>query len=71
VSQIDLPKAQQSGLVHSLSILKRIKGIKIIELDGSDVVRHKLVKKIIDAYDKTVQESHPSKKVLKKNEDDQ
>ena len=68
VSQIDLPKAQQSGLIHSLKILKNVRGIEVIELDGSDVVRHKLVKKIIEAYDAQVQESHPSKKVMKKNE---
>lgn len=62
VSQIDLPKAQQSGLVQSLKILRKVKGIEIIELDGSDVVRHKLVKKIIEAYDKSEEETHSKKK---------
>ncbi len=67
VSQIDLPKAQQSGLVQSLKILRKVKGIEIIELDGSDVVRHKLVKKIIEAYDKTEEETHSKKKLNTKH----
>ncbi len=52
VSQIDLPKKQQSGLVNAFKILKGVKGISFIEFDESDVIRHKLVKKIIQAYDK-------------------
>ncbi len=51
-SQIDLPKRQKSGLIESIGILKDIEGIGIIELSGKDVVRHKLVKEIISAYDK-------------------
>lgn len=51
LSQIDLPKKQQSGLHRSLNILNNIKGISIIELDTSDVVRHRLVKDIIKAYE--------------------
>ncbi len=50
-SQIDLPKRQQSGLVDALHILKDIKGIGFVTLDATDVVRHKLVKDIINAYD--------------------
>ena len=50
VSQIDLPKNQQSGLKHSLEVLKGVKGISFMEFDESDVIRHKLVKKIIKAY---------------------
>lgn len=52
LSQIDLPKKQQSGLLRAVRILKNIKGIKIAELNVQDVVRHKLVKEIIKAYDK-------------------
>ncbi len=52
VSQIDLPKNQPSGLIQALSVLKEVKGIDFIHLDTSDVIRHKLVKSIIDAYDK-------------------
>ncbi len=51
-SQIDLPKNQNSGLVESINILKGIKGIGVIHLEGKDVVRHKLVKQIIEAYEK-------------------
>lgn len=51
-SQIDLPKNQVSGLSDAVKILKDIKGISVIELDGSDVVRHKLVKSIVEAYEK-------------------
>lgn len=55
MSQIDLPKKQQSGLVEAIKILKKVKGIGFVELDGKDVVRHKLVKEIIEAYDKVEQ----------------
>ena len=51
-SQIDLPKHQNSGLVESIGILKGVKGIGVIHLEGKDVVRHKLVKDIIRAYEK-------------------
>ncbi|MDO4727435.1 MAG: PhoH family protein [Bacteroidota bacterium] len=48
--QIDLPRKTVSGLKEALSILKNIEGIQIIFLDDKDVVRHRLVKKIIAAY---------------------
>ncbi|HEY0895212.1 MAG TPA: PhoH family protein [Sphingobacteriaceae bacterium] len=50
VTQIDLPKKQHSGLQTALRILPGIKGIDIIYLSGEDVVRHKLVKRILEAY---------------------
>ncbi|AQL56054.1 PhoH family protein [Abyssicoccus albus] len=50
VTQIDLPKSAKSGLVEATHRLKDIKGIEMIELDESDVVRHPLVSKIINAY---------------------
>lgn len=50
ITQIDLPKKQQSGLHTALRILPEIKGIDIIYLNGDDVVRHKLVKNILRAY---------------------
>ncbi len=50
VTQIDLPKPKHSGLLQSEQILKDIKGISFVYLDGRDVVRHKLVTKIINAY---------------------
>jgi phosphate starvation-inducible PhoH-like protein len=52
MSQIDLPKNQKSGLVKATRILKNIDGIAHIQLDEADVVRHRLVKSIIRAYDK-------------------
>jgi len=50
VTQIDLPKKQQSGLHTALRILTDIKGIELIYLTGEDVVRHKLVRRILEAY---------------------
>lgn len=50
VTQIDLPKKQQSGLHTALRILTDIKGIEIVYLSGEDVVRHKLVRRILEAY---------------------
>ncbi len=52
LSQVDLPKNQRSGLIKASRILKNIEGIAHIELDEEDVVRHRLVKAIIRAYDK-------------------
>ncbi|MEM6524644.1 MAG: PhoH family protein [Bacteroidota bacterium] len=50
-SQIDLPKKQKSGLIEATRILKNVKGIGFVELTGKDVIRHKIVKDIIAAYD--------------------
>src|SRR3984893_5804541 len=52
VTQIDLPKNQRSGLEKAARILRNIEGIAHIELDEDDVVRHRLVKSILRAYDK-------------------
>ena len=52
MTQIDLPRSQQSGLKEALGILKDIEGIGIVELNTKDIVRHKLVTKIVNAYDK-------------------
>lgn len=52
-SQVDLPRNQPSGLVQAVRILKNIDGIGFVHLDATDVVRHRLVKDIIHAYDKT------------------
>lgn len=51
VTQVDLPKRYTSGLVHALKILRGISEISIVELDGSDVVRSSLVRKIVEAYE--------------------
>ncbi|WP_448539239.1 PhoH family protein [Schleiferia thermophila] len=51
-TQIDLPKNQKSGLIQALKIVKEIKEIAVVKLDEMDVIRHKLVKKIINEYNK-------------------
>jgi phosphate starvation-inducible PhoH-like protein len=53
VSQVDLPRTQLSGLVDAERVLRRVKGIAITRLTSADVVRHPLVARIVDAYDKT------------------
>ncbi|WMJ72917.1 PhoH family protein [Cytophagaceae bacterium ABcell3] len=53
-SQIDLPGKQKSGLVEAVDILKNIPGIAFVELSDKDVMRHKLIGKIINAYDKAI-----------------
>lgn len=50
LTQIDLPKKTQSGLATAVKLLENINGIDIIHLSGSDVVRHKLVRRILEAY---------------------
>ncbi len=52
-TQVDLPKHQPSGLAKALKILDNIDGISIVRLDGTDVIRHKLVKKVIQAFEKS------------------
>ena len=52
ITQIDLPTSQTSGLVHAIQILKRIPGIAQIEFNKKDIVRHKLVQRIVEAYEK-------------------
>lgn len=52
MTQIDLPSSQTSGLVQAMHILKGVKGISFIELNKKDIVRHKLVTRIVDAYEK-------------------
>jgi phosphate starvation-inducible PhoH-like protein len=55
--QIDLPKKTISGLKEAGIMLENIKGIKIVHLDDSDVLRHEVVKRIIDAYKKIEKEN--------------
>jgi phosphate starvation-inducible PhoH-like protein len=50
-TQIDLPTKQASGLIQALRILKNVEGIEIITLDNTDVIRHKLVRSIIEKYE--------------------
>ncbi len=53
ITQIDLPRNQDSGLVQAMKILKDIEGIARIDFTVEDIVRHKLVQDIVEAYDKT------------------
>jgi phosphate starvation-inducible protein PhoH and related proteins len=57
LTQIDLPNRSSSGLSYALNILGKIEGISIIHLDNRDIVRHLLVSKIIEAYDKANEDS--------------
>lgn len=52
LTQIDLPHSQKSGLKEALSILKETEGIGIVNLEQTDIVRHKLVTRIVSAYEK-------------------
>ena len=52
MSQVDLPHRQRSGLSYALDILNGVEGLEIVRLTQSDVIRHSLVKRIIDAFDK-------------------
>ena len=52
MTQIDLPRTQKSGLVEALQILSGVEGIGIVELNRKDIVRHKLVTRIVNAYER-------------------
>lgn len=56
ITQIDLPQHQKSGLIDALGILHNVKGIGIAYLDRKDIVRHKLVERIVQAYESAAQE---------------
>lgn len=60
VTQIDLPRNQRSGLIHATRILKDIKGIEFIYLDAQDIVRHKLVRLVVEAYGRDSETRIPS-----------
>ena len=51
LTQIDLPSKQPSGLLQAVRLLKKVEGISVIELDNTDVIRHKLVRAIIEQYE--------------------
>ena len=51
LTQVDLPSSQRSGLSHALTLLKSINGIAIIEMTKKDIIRHKLVTRIVEAYE--------------------
>ncbi len=51
MSQVDLPHRQRSGLSYALDVLKDVEGIGVVRLAQSDIIRHSLVKRIVDAFD--------------------
>lgn len=61
ISQIDLPKGQQSGLIDAQSVLKGVEGIAFSPFTSADVVRHPLVARVVDAYDRKRTSSTNSK----------
>lgn len=69
ITQIDLPRKQQSGLIQAFRILRGIKGIAMVEFDSSDIIRHRLVKEIVAAYEKedekTGKEEGREKRIIK------
>ena len=64
MTHIDLPASQTSGLVQALRILKGVKGISFVELNKKDIVRHKLVERIVDAYEKFDKEKKAEREKL-------
>ncbi|MDR2910883.1 MAG: PhoH family protein [Bacteroidales bacterium] len=67
VTQIDLPQKSQSGLLHALKILKKIKSISIVQFNKKDIVRHPLVRDIVEAYEKHT-EAKIAGRAIQKNE---
>jgi phosphate starvation-inducible PhoH-like protein len=51
-TQVDLPRGQASGLIEARRVLQGIRGLAFTEFDSSDVVRHPLVARIVDAYER-------------------
>lgn len=58
ITQIDLPREKRSGLIHALDVLHDVEGIGIVRLTQKDVVRHELVQRIIQAYEKHEHTEH-------------
>ena len=64
-SQIDLPKSQKSGLIEALRILQGVEGIGFVELNRKDIVRHRLVTRIVNAYEKFDQNNNSDESINK------
>ena len=60
ITQIDLPRDQQSGLIVVGDILEEVEGIEFVRFGGEDVVRHRLVQRIVEAYDEHAERAAPS-----------
>ncbi len=66
MTQIDLPTSQTSGLIQAMRILKDVKGISFIEMNKKDIVRHKLVTRIVEAYEKYDEKTQAAAKEKRK-----
>lgn len=53
ITQIDLPTTQKSGLIDAMSVLKNVEGVSRVDFDKSDIVRHKLVQRIVEVYERS------------------
>jgi phosphate starvation-inducible PhoH-like protein len=71
LTQIDLPPTQISGLVQALDVLEGIEGLSIIRMTKKDIVRHKLVTRVVDAYDRYEQAHKTDKRISKKDNNEQ
>ena len=74
LTQTDLPRGKKSGLMHAINILKNTKGIGMVELQKVDIVRHPLVRRVIEAYENDEKkiraiEEEKEKRKAKENED--
>jgi phosphate starvation-inducible PhoH-like protein len=69
MSQVDLPSKQRSGLAYALDVLKDIDDIQIVRLGQSDVIRHRLVKQIIEAFDVAEQQAKQEKEEKRAQKD--
>ena len=65
MTQIDLPHSQKSGLIEALHILNNVEGIGVVNLDSRDIVRHKLVTKIVNAYENFDKERNSNESINK------
>jgi len=68
LTQIDLPPTQTSGLVQALDVLKDIDGLSIIRMTKRDIVRHKLVTRVVEAYEQFEQKNKKTKENKKQDE---
>jgi phosphate starvation-inducible PhoH-like protein len=62
ITQVDLPREQKSGLIVVGEVLDAIEGIEFVRFGGEDVVRHKLVQRIVEAYDAHTQRAAPGER---------
>ncbi len=67
MTQVDLPRSQSSGLAQALRILGKVKGIAVVKLEKEDIVRHKLVERIVEAYDTFEEGQRKLSKTKKEN----